>query len=279
MFIPFWLILLLGFLFLTGLISAWRLGRSRGKSRWSVSHPNFKLSKNDDERKRIDFVANASHELRTPVSIIKGFAESLLEDFEILSKDQKKDFLIKIQRNSLRLNVLVEDLLSLARLGSKAHGNVRQNLDLSELIQQVVENFQVRAQESGTSFSIDLPDENLKLLGDKESLISVFENLLENALVHADNLTLIRVRARHDKKSRSLVCSVEDNGQGIPPNDLARLFERFYRVDKGRSRKRGGTGLGLSIVREVIEAHKGEVFAQSKLGKGSVFSFRLPKSS
>ena len=279
MFVPDWLIALLGCGLLTGLFAAWKIVRKKEHSLWGEGRPGTRQSRDEQEQARRDFVANVSHELRTPVSIIKGFSETLIDDYKSLSEKQKKNFLLKIHRNSQRLNSLVEDLLSLARLDALDVTLDKQTLDLSDLINQIGEDFKSRLEKNTPRLSIDLPKAPLLISGDSEKLISVFENLIENATVHAENLTTIEVQAKLDPTGKSVICKIEDDGQGIPEEELDRLFERFYRLDKGRSRERGGTGLGLSIVREIIEAHGGDIVVQSKLGEGSVFSFRLPTAS
>jgi signal transduction histidine kinase len=174
---------------------------------------------------------------------------------------------------------LVEDLLSLARLEALDVTLEKQTVDLSNLINQIGEDFESRLQKDTPRLCIDLPNEPLLISGDPEKVISVFENLIENATVHAEDLTTITIQANLDATRESVVCMIKDDGRGIPEEELGRLFERFYRQDKGRSRERGGTGLGLSIVREIIEAHGGDIVVQSKLGVGSVFSFRFPKAN
>ena len=213
------------------------------------------------------------------MSIIKGFSETLIEDYESLGEKQKKKFLNKILRNSQRLNSLVEDLLALARLDAQDVALDKQKLNLSELINQIGEDFKSSLQKDNPRLCIDLPTEPLEISGDSEKLISVFENLIENAAAHAESLTTITIQAKLDPSEKSVVCQIKDDGQGIPEGQLDRLFERFYRLEKGRSRERGGTGLGLSIVHEIIEAHGGDIVVQSKLGEGSVFSFRFPIAS
>ena len=276
MFIPIWLIGLLACILPAGLFAVWRTVRKKEQSLWGKGRPGTKQSSDQQEKTRRDFVANVSHELRTPVSIIKGFSETLIEDYESLSEKQKKNFLNKILRNSQRLNSLVEDLLSLARLDAQDITLEKQTLNLSDLINQIGEDFKSRLKKDNPRLCIDLPTEPLEISGDPEKLISVFENLIENATVHAESLTTITIQARLDPVDKKVVCQIKDDGRGIPEEKLDRLFERFYRLDKGRSRERGGTGLGLSIVREIIEAHGGEIVVQSKLGEGSVFSFRFP---
>ena len=279
MFVPFWLIGLLAFGILTVLWVAWKTLRKKEGSLWSEGRPATRPSKDQQEKTRRDFVANVSHELRTPVSIIKGFSETLIEDYESLGEKQKKNFLNKILRNSQRLHSLVEDLLALARLDAQDVTLDKQKLNLSELINQIGEDFKSTLKKDNPRLCIDLPTEPLEISGDSEKLISVFENLIENAAVHAESLTTITIQAKLDPSEKSVVCQIKDDGQGIPEGQLDRLFERFYRLDKGRSRERGGTGLGLSIVREIIEAHGGDIVVQSKLGEGSVFSFRFPIAS
>jgi len=267
-----WLIVLLGCGLLAALLSLWKKERHP----WSIGKPGTPQGKNEQEQAHRDFVANVSHELRTPVSIIKGFSETLIDDFESLSEKQKKNFLLKIRNNSKRLDSLIEDLLSLARLDAQEVALKKQTVNLSALIKQIGEDFKSRLKKDTPRLLVDLPSAPLHISGDPEKLISVFENLIENATVHAENLTQIKIQAKLDSQGESVVCKIEDDGQGIPEGELDRLFERFYRLDKGRSRERGGTGLGLSIVHEIIDAHGGEIVVQSKVGKGSVFSFRFP---
>ena len=276
MYVPAWLIVLLGCGLFAALLSLWKIARKKERHPWGKGKPGTPQGKNEQEQTHRDFVANVSHELRTPVSIIKGFSETLIDDFESLSEKQKKNFLLKIHNNSKRLDSLIEDLLSLARLDAQEVALKKQTVNLSSLIKQIGEDFKSRQKKDTPRLLVDLPSAPLHISGDPEKLISVFENLIENATVHAENLTRIKVQAKLDSKGESVVCKIEDDGQGIPEGELDRLFERFYRLDKGRSRERGGTGLGLSIVREIIEAHGGEIVVQSKLGEGSVFSFRFP---
>jgi len=267
---------LLVILFFGGIALAWRLGRSRGKRNWPTARPQPREPKNKEELARRDFVANVSHELRTPVSIIKGFSDSLIEDYPDLKEKQKKDFLEKIQRNAQRLHALVEDLLALATLERAEPSLKLEKLDFYALLRSAVENGIGSQTRLPTPIALDIPEEELIIQADVQKLVSLIENLVENASLHAEGVTQIKVRARKESSAPYVLCSIEDNGQGIPEEELSRLFERFYRVDKGRSRERGGTGLGLSIAREVVEAHGGEISASSLQGKGTAFSFRLP---
>ena len=257
------------------LLVGWSMGK-KGKHSWPAALPAPRMPKDEQERKRRDFVANVSHELRTPVSIIKGFSETLLQDFDELGEGDRKKFLEKIQRNAGRLHALVEDLLSLARLDSPSADFVKEPCDLRSLINRAADDFKSRKGEEFTKLIIEIPHEEVRVQGDPQRLLSVFENLLENASVHAHGLSKIAISL--EKDGVHCICKVEDDGQGIAEDDLPRVFERFYRVDKGRSRERGGTGLGLSIVREVVEAHGGTVRVQSQKGSGSAFLVSLPLS-
>lgn len=273
---PLWAVGLLVILFFGGIAFAWRLGRSRGKRNWPTARPQPREPKNKEELARRDFVANVSHELRTPVSIIKGFSDSMIEDYPDLKEKQKKHFLEKIQRNAQRLHALVEDLLALATLERAEPSLKLEKLDFYALIRSTVENGIGYQNRASTPIALDIPEEELMIHADTQKLVSLIENLVENASLHAEGVTQIKVRARKESSAPYVLCSIEDNGQGIPEEELSRLFERFYRVDKGRSRERGGTGLGLSIAREVVEAHGGEISASSLQGKGTSFSFRIP---
>lgn len=273
---PLWAVGLLVILFFGGIAFAWRLGRSRGKRNWPTARPQPREPKNKEELARRDFVANVSHELRTPVSIIKGFSDSMIEDYPDLKEKQKKHFLEKIQRNAQRLHALVEDLLALATLERAEPSLKLEKLDFYALIRSTVENGIGSLNRASTPIALDIPEEELMIHADTQKLVSLIENLVENASLHAEGVTQIKVRARKESSAPYVLCSIEDNGQGIPEEELSRLFERFYRVDKGRSRERGGTGLGLSIAREVVEAHGGEISASSLQGKGTSFSFRIP---
>ena len=245
---------------------------------WPENKPQKREAKDQDEQTRRDFVANVSHELRTPVSIIKGFADSLQEDYEILSENKRKSFLSKIQKNAERLNSLVEDLLVLAKLEKPKTTLSKEPLDLCELVREIEEEFLQRKESSLPKLILLCPAAPVRILADPQKLVSVFENLIDNAIIHAGGLSQISIRISENLEDNSITSEVEDDGKGIEQEDQEMLFERFYRVDKGRSRNRGGTGLGLSITREIIDAHDGEISVKSKVDSGTVFSFKIPKS-
>ena len=278
MHLPPWLCVLLITGFLFGIYLSIKNFTSNSKKMWPENKPQKREAKDQDEQTRRDFVANVSHELRTPVSIIKGFADSLQEDYEILSENKRKSFLSKIQKNAERLNSLVEDLLVLAKLEKPKTTLSKEALDLCELVREIEEEFLQRKESSLPKLILLCPAAPVRILADPQKLVSVFENLIDNAIIHAGGLSQISIRISENLEDNSITSEVEDDGKGIEQEDQEMLFERFYRVDKGRSRNRGGTGLGLSIAREIIDAHDGEISVRSKVDSGTVFSFKIPKS-
>jgi signal transduction histidine kinase len=228
------------------------------------------------EMVRRDFVANVSHELRTPLTIIKGFAETLVADNATLPVAARARFLDKILNSAQRLHVLVEDLLTLSRLESKPEQIDTKVQSLRQVLEETAENY--RARLNGTAQSIDIEyDERVgDFAFDRFRIQQVVDNLVENVFRYAPEFTRLTLRVAYDPKRKHVACEVHDDGPGIPSKDLPHIFERFYRVDKGRSRERGGTGLGLSIMKHIIQLHGGHVFAQSELGVGTRIHFHLP---
>ena len=229
------------------------------------------------ELMRKDFVANASHELRTPTTMIRGFAETLVED-SLLPEDQRISFLEKIARNSIRLQALVDDLLSLSELeGSDGAVNPTNN-KLSDVIRSIDLYLQEKPYVDTEKLKLSLAEEKESFPFDAIKLSLAIGNLVDNAFKYAGDFSEILVSTKISKDGNYITCTVSDDGNGIPPEDLERIFERFYVVDKGRSREKGGTGLGLSIVKHIVEAHDGQVEARSKPGQGSTFRIILPRS-
>ncbi len=226
------------------------------------------------ERMRKEFVANVSHELRTPLSVIKGFVETLVDGGEEVSPADRDRFLRTIQRHTDRLNSLLEDLLMLSRLESISPGLKREPVHLRELIENVVADCHSRPSAETYQISHDIDAAVGSVLADPLKIAQVLENLLDNALKYAPKGSRLDVGAT--LKGREIEVCVRDNGPGIPAEDLPHIFERFYRVDKGRSRDKGGTGLGLSIVKHIVQLHGGRAWAESRLGQGSAFFFTLP---
>lgn len=225
------------------------------------------------ERTRQEFVANVSHELRTPLSLIKGFVETLLEGAKN-DPEKATRFLQTIEKHTDRLTFLIEDLLTISRLES---GQIIMNLhpvDLHEETQRVAEDLKSRADEKQVTFDNQVP-EGLRAHADADRLQQVLFNLIENAIKYGrpSGRVLIGGSAIADGK---VELWVRDDGPGIPAEARERVFERFYRVDRARSRETGGTGLGLSIVKHIVQAHGGEVWLKSELGEGTTFHFTLP---
>ena len=228
------------------------------------------------ENARREFVASVSHELRTPLSVIKGYNETLVEEHNEMPPETRARFLETIQRHAERLNLIVEDLLTLSRLEAKAPGTVMPvQGNLKDFLYGIFDEFRKRPTSEGYKFLFSVPDEIGELWFDHSRLMQVMENLLENARKYSSEGTCIEVNARAE--GERVRVAIKDNGIGIPEKDIPHLFERFYRVDKGRSRERGGTGLGLSIVKHIIQLHGGEVGVISTLGEGSEFWFTLPR--
>lgn len=225
------------------------------------------------ETVRSDFVANVSHELKTPLTSIKGFVETLLEG-ALDDKENNRNFLKIIQDHAERLNNLVEDLLSLSHLESKEITLNKKNVNLKQQVEDVISGFKSQLKKKNIEIKNELPA-NVSVAADKDRIEHVFTNLIDNAIKFNKEKGNIRIYSQ--EISGGIKVIVEDSGIGIPEKDISRIFERFYRVDKARSREMGGTGLGLSIVKHIVEAHKGTVEAQSELGRGSTFTITFPK--
>jgi two-component system, OmpR family, phosphate regulon sensor histidine kinase PhoR len=222
---------------------------------------------------RSDFVANVSHELRTPLSILRGYIEMLLDNPKT-SREELARILSIMERHSKRLGLLVDDLLSLARLESS-----NANLELSavrveELFNNVVRDWKEKLAAKNLKVIVDLAPDVSTFRADETRLREVLYNLLENAVKYSRENEQIHLRAA--QRGSQLVLSVTDNGLGISKDDLPRIFERFYRADKARSRELGGTGLGLAIVKHIAQLHGGRVEAESELGKGTTIRVVLP---
>jgi two-component system phosphate regulon sensor histidine kinase PhoR len=224
------------------------------------------------ENTRREFVANVSHELRTPLTLIKGFVETLIDG----AKDDPAvagRFLQMIDKHTDRLTFLIEDLLTISRLESGQIILNLQRMALRPLIDVVFDDLQSRANERKVAFRNEVP-ENIEAMADSDRLQQVLFNLIDNAIKYGrpEGVVTVGARARDDGMIEAWV---KDNGPGIPADSVERVFERFYRVDKARSREQGGTGLGLAIVKHIIQSHKGEVWLESALGVGSAFYFTL----
>ena len=237
------------------------------------------------EQMRAEFVANVTHELRTPLTSIQGYAETLL-DGALGDEENARQFVLTIQRQAQRLSALISDLLELSRIES---GQVTLNLapqNLNELVKRILDIFEPAFSEKGLKFTSEISEDLPEVSADEHLLTQVLINLLDNAIKYTEEGAQITVSAK--MLASEIQVDVRDTGIGIKESDIDRIFERFYRVDKSRSRELGGsglrskvlrsTGLGLSIVKHIIQQHGGRIWVESQLGQGSTFSFVLPKA-
>jgi two-component system phosphate regulon sensor histidine kinase PhoR len=254
-------------------VSAVPLGENSAQTEGAVVlfHDVTQLRQMEEIRR--DFVANVSHELRTPLSIFRGYLETLLDD-----PHQPPGELLRIlevmERHSDRLYALVEDVLSLARLESPAAELDLSEISLPEFLQEILGDWGKRLEAKQLKSHLDVPLDLPKLEADESRLQEIIYNLLDNAVKYSQSSGVITLRAAVDGDRVRI--SVSDEGIGIGENDLPRIFERFYRADKARSRELGGTGLGLSIVKHIAQLHGGTAQAQSEPGKGTTISVLLP---
>jgi two-component system, OmpR family, phosphate regulon sensor histidine kinase PhoR len=226
------------------------------------------------EKTRRDFIANVSHELRTPLTSIQGYTETLLDS--PIADTHVREFLEIVRKNAARMSRLTEDLLTLARVESGEHRFDVQRLSAEELLQDAWESFRETARSYGVELVLEKPASAGSVDADREAIHQVFSNLIENALKYAASGKKVILGAR--AVGGGVEFYVTDFGPGISSEHLPRLFERFYRVDKARSRESGGTGLGLAIAKHIVLAHGGTIRAESELNHGSSFLFVLPVS-
>ena len=222
---------------------------------------------------RQEFTANASHELKTPLHVISGYAE-LLESGMVPSEESRRLFAGKIRTESQRMSKLVEDIIDLSQLDGGGVGMTREHTDLYRIAVNAVESLEPTAADAGVTLRVS--GESAVIYGVPQVLYSIIYNLCINAIHYSDRGGSALVTVRDLPGYAEL--SVSDNGIGIPAQDLDRIFERFYRVDKSHSKEVGGTGLGLSIVKHAAKVHDAEISVRSELGKGSVFTVKFPKS-
>ncbi|WP_151735500.1 two-component system histidine kinase PnpS [Paenibacillus tengchongensis] len=229
------------------------------------------------EKMRSEFVANVSHELKTPVAAVKGFAETLLGG-GVTDEKTARSFLQIIYDENERLNRLIGDILDLSKIESKRVQLECSPVHLIDFMNSVLETLSKVAEKKNISISVDVPEE-LFIEGDEDKLRQIFINLLSNAINYTHEGGFVKVTGKTGQKAdgtETVLFTVTDTGIGIPRKDLPRIFERFYRVDKARSRSSGGTGLGLSIVKHLVDMHRGSITVESDLGLGSSFIIELP---
>ena len=224
----------------------------------------------DDMRK--EFVADVSHELKTPLTSIKGFSETLLEGD--CDKETEKHFLTIINDNADRMEKLVQDLLTLSRYDSKKNKNSIVEFDLGELAKKCTEKFEIEVRKRNQSLECFVTADVPPVQADKDGIERVIINIISNSVKYTPNGGKINVYVGYVHNDAYV--KIKDTGIGIPKDDLDKVFERFYRVDKARSRKLGGTGLGLSIAKEIIEQNNGNINVSSKVGQGTEVVIRIP---
>ena len=226
------------------------------------------------EQMRVDFVANASHELRTPLATLIGYTETLREQTADIDQDTRARFLAVVHDEARRMQRVVEDLISLSRIEAEKFTAPTDALDLEPLIDQALEGERRTADERGSALVRDLAENLPRIAGDAGQILQLLDNLLSNALRYGEPGTPVSVAARPEGLMVRL--SIADQGEGIAPEHIARVTERFYRVDTSRSRALGGTGLGLSIVKHIVERHRGRLSIDSEIGKGTTIHVLLP---
>lgn len=226
------------------------------------------------ERIRTDFIANMAHELRTPLTAIRGAAEILL-DAGAATTDVAKRFLDTIHRHSIRLGNILSDISHLARLESGDTPVKAEPLDAVEILQNTADLFRIEAERARIALNVEAPKEGMAFNSDEEKIESILVNLLQNSVRYTTAGGTVTLRAAKNQDDM-IVFEVSDSGIGIPPQDIPRVTERFYRVDSGRSRAAGGTGLGLSIVKHLVATLKGEMQIESEHGQGTTVRVVLP---
>lgn len=256
-------------------LSATRLQGSHGEVTGViiVFHDITRMRQFENTRK--EFVANVSHELRTPLSIIKGYVETLLDD-QPPDADTTRQFLNTIQRHSRRLEALIADLLSISALESQQARLNFEPVSMRAAAQSVLDELARQAQERSITVWLKIPEQLPAVRADTQRLHQVLFNLLDNAIKYTQAGGHVTILAT--EKEGAIETAVADDGVGIGPEHLPHVFERFYRVDKARSRELGGTGLGLSIVKHIVQSHGGRVWAESQVEKGSTFYFTLARA-
>jgi two-component system phosphate regulon sensor histidine kinase PhoR len=227
------------------------------------------------ETMRRDFVANVSHELRTPVSAVRSAAETVRKALET-DPAAAGDFIDIIERQAQRLQRLIDDLLDLARIESRQLKLNVEPVPLPQVAGHMLSLFREAAQAKRIRLASQIPTDLPPARADRRALEQVLSNLIDNAVKYGSEGAQVTVTA--DAHNGALRVSVSDTGPGIEAKDLPRLFERFYRVDAGRSRELGGTGLGLSIVKHMVESMGGQVSVDSAPGRGTTFAFTIPRS-
>jgi two-component system phosphate regulon sensor histidine kinase PhoR len=232
------------------------------------------------EEMRADFVANASHELRTPLAALSGFIETLQGSARDDAKARER-FLAIMREQAHRMARLIDDLLSLSRIELNAHRRPDTPVDLVPIVRQVVDSLETLARDRGVAVNVEAANA-LTVLGDRDELVRIFENLVENALKYGAPGKRVDIKLGASMSAENepeAQVSIRDYGPGIAPEHLPRLTERFYRVDVKESRAQGGTGLGLALVKHILNRHRGRLTIESAPGAGASFTIHLPTAA
>ena len=245
---------------------------SAGSGALVVIHDVTEQRKNEQSRR--EFIANVSHELRTPLTNVKSYAETIISAGDELPQELRSNFMGVIVSEADRMTRIVKDLLTLSKFD---YGKMEMNIarfSFAEAVGNVYKAVQLDAQNHGHTFTLDCPEDLPQVNGDRERIEQVIMNICSNAIKYTADGGTITVTA--GAEGRNVFVRVSDNGVGIPAKDLPNLFERFYRVDKARSRATGGTGLGLSIAKEILKQHQGDIRIESVYGEGTDVTITLP---
>jgi signal transduction histidine kinase len=233
---------------------------------------NQELVRLNDEKSA--FLRMAAHDLRAPLTVIKGYVEMVIEDTEAASDEEALDFLGVVLVRTQQMAKLIDNLLDVEKIESGAVALIRKPLDLAGLVEEIGQGFEPVAQQKGQALYWQIPAGLPQPLADRDRLMQVFNNLVSNAMKFTPAGGEVRIEVLD--RDAEVVVEVSDTGPGISEEDQARLFQRFFRTDSARMQRIPGTGLGLSIVRAIVEQHGGQVYCRSQLGEGSTFSFTLP---
>ena len=228
------------------------------------------------EKMRVDFVANASHELLTPLAAVKGFIETLDDPAAGDDPETRSRFLGIMAKETDRMQALVRDLMSLSRIESEKYDPPQHPVDFAQVVVDTIEHLRRNQKERGSDIQLDIAENMPAVMGDTGQLRQLASNIVTNAMKYGRATTPVLVSLAPSKSGAMLSFSVADHGDGISPEHLPRLTERFYRVDSGRSRLVGGTGLGLSLVKHIVDRHRGHLEIRSTVGTGTTVSVLLP---
>ena len=226
------------------------------------------------EQMRVDFVANASHELRTPLSTLIGYTETLREQSQEIDRETRERFLSVVHDEARRMQRIVEDLISLSRIEAEKFTAPTEAIDLAPLVDSAIRGVQRIADERGSELVCNVDPHLPQIAADGSQVLQLLDNLITNALRYGEPGTPVTISA--DAEGPMVHVAVADRGEGISAEHIARVTERFYRVDTGRSRSLGGTGLGLAIVKHIVERHRGRLMIDSVVGEGTTVHVLLP---